>query len=126
MQQPRRSYSQAVQTPELLDDMAKLIGEVWVERESHSVGAGPGSVSFQTEREQMFTASDIRTLESGYAFLFYRNLAPILAKCDPFSEHPDFDTFLADARSLTADAMKQSQFAVMMDAHRTQNAADQR
>ncbi|MFV0435015.1 MAG: type IV secretory system conjugative DNA transfer family protein [Leucobacter sp.] len=111
--------------PRALDDMAKLIGDVWVERESYSVGSGPHSVNYApVERQQLFTASELRTLASGYAFVFYRNLKPILASCTPFFDHPEIESFMADSQALTGSAREVSEFATMMDAYRGQRAEE--
>lgn len=103
--------------PKTLDEMADLIGQTWVERESQSLGDGTASRSLSAERQHIFTGSQIRTLKKGYVFLFYRNLEPVVAKCEPFSKHPDFKLMMSDAAAVSADARERSEFAAVMDAH---------
>lgn len=87
--------------PKALDDMSKLIGETWVERESHSMSyGGPAHMQLSEEKRAIFDSSEIRTLEKGMAFVFYRNLPPVLPKCRPFHEHPAFEACQQDSKNL--------------------------
>lgn len=79
-----------------LQDMEKLIGEVWVERQSQSFNDQGISISSSEQKESIFTASEIREMEKGYCLLFYGNAKPIIAKMYPFSEHPDYKEALAN------------------------------
>jgi type IV secretory pathway TraG/TraD family ATPase VirD4 len=98
-----------------LEDMSKLIGETWVERESHSLGwSGPASVQLSAEKRSIFEASEIRTLENGLAFLFYRNLKPVLPRCSGFDQHPRFAECQADAAALGQLSAEASPYAGLL------------
>lgn len=109
--------------PRALDDMSKLIGEIWVERESHQLGGGPGSVQLSAEKRSIFDASEIRTLESGFAYLFYRNLRPLLPKCRPFSEHPRYAACVRDAKALEQRTQQASPYAAQLEAYAEKHRA---
>lgn len=109
--------------PRALQDMSNLIGESWVERESHSIGGGPGSVQVSAEKRSIFDTSEIRTLESGYAFLFYRNLRPVLPKCRPFSDRSNYPACQEDAANLEKLSQQASPYAAQIQEFRNKNYA---
>lgn len=94
-----------------LDEVSNLIGDVWFERASHTVGSGEPSAQYSAEARAAFTRKDIRELEQTHAFLFYRNLAPIVVKTRPFNEHPRFAACIADAGALDKSFRESSAFA---------------
>lgn len=102
-----------------LQALSRLIGELWVSRESHSYSQGPASVSVSEERRAVLEASDIREMPAGYSLLFYRNLKPVIALMTPFNEHPDFAGCAEDAAQLGAQLQATSPFAAQLTAHRT-------
>lgn len=87
--------------PRALEDMSKLIGDTLVEREAHSKTLnGPAQMQLSEEKRAIFDGSEIRTLEKGMAFVFYRNLPPLVPKTRPFHEHPRFAECQKDAKNL--------------------------
>lgn len=96
-----------------LRGMSQLVGELWVKREQHTWGAGPGSVSVGEEKRAVLEASEIREMEAGYALLFYRNLKPVIPKMSGFDKNPSYARCQVDADRLTAHMRKQSPFAAV-------------
>ena len=97
--------------PRALEDMSKLIGETWVERESHSMALnGPAHMQLSEEKRAIFEGNEIRTLEKGMAFVFYRNLPPLLPKTRPFHEHPRFKECLQDSKNLEQHLRETSEY----------------
>lgn len=109
-------------SPKDLDEFSKLIGELWVSRQSHSWGAGPASVQVSEERRAILEGADIRTMKTGYALMFYRHLKPLIPKLTPFTEHPEYRKCQADADELAATMRGQSPFAAAIANHREQHA----
>lgn len=97
--------------PKALSEVSDLIGEVWFERESHSIGSGDPSASYSTESRAAFTQKDIRQLGQKYAFLFYRNLPPVVVETMPFNENPRFNECMADAAALDTRFQGNSRYA---------------
>lgn len=109
-------------SPKDLDEFSKLVGELWVTRESRSWGAGPSSVQVSEERRAILEGADIRTMRTGYALMFYRHLKPLIPKLTPFSEHAEFARCQADADELASKMRKQSPFAQAISEHQGQRA----
>lgn len=103
--------------PKTLQEMSDLIGKTWVEAESNTLGGVTGTATLSAEKREIFEASEIRTLETGSAFVFYRNLPPALPACPGFDTHPDFAKFQADAEMITVESRERSEFAGALDAH---------
>ncbi|WP_053353949.1 TraM recognition domain-containing protein [Leucobacter musarum] len=100
-----------------LDEVSGLIGDVWVERQSHTVGAGDPSAQYSTEQRAAFSKKDIREMDGNYAFVFYRSLAPVVARTSPFTEHPQYDECMRDAANIDAAFRKTSRYAEQVTAH---------
>ncbi|WP_336653497.1 MULTISPECIES: type IV secretory system conjugative DNA transfer family protein [unclassified Leucobacter] len=100
-----------------LEEMANLIGQTWVERESNSLSEGGTSAQFSEDKQHIFEASEIRQLKSGYAFVFYRNLPPIVAWCKGFDAEPEFKQCMDDSALVTAEARGNTEFAAALDEH---------
>lgn len=110
--------------PKALEDMAKLIGETWVERETQSMSFnGPAQSSVGAEKRTIFSMEEIRTLEVGFAFLFYRNLKAVVTKSHPFSEHAKFDECVADSKQLAQQSQQGSPYAAQLKAHQERHLA---
>lgn len=97
--------------PSALGEISDLIGEVWFERQSDSVGSGDPSSQYSEELRAAFTKKDIRTLDQEYAFLFYRNLELVIVKTMPFNEHPRFEECMNDAAAVDHFFRETSRYA---------------
>lgn len=94
-----------------LRGMSQLVGELWVKREQHTWGVGPGSVSVGEEKRAVLEANEIREMEAGYALLFYRNLKPVIPKMRGFDENPAYGRCQIDAERLAVQMRERSPFA---------------
>lgn len=103
--------------PDKLREMSDLIGKTWVERESHSLSESGTSVQFSEEQQNIFESSEIARLKHGYAFVFYRNLPPIVAWCKGFDAEPEFSQYMEDSNLVTSEAREGTEFASVLDAH---------
>ena len=96
---------------EELARLSRLIGELWVKRESHSWGGGPASIQVSEEKRLVLEPQEIREMEGGYGLLFYRNLKPLVPKLQPFTRNPAYDRCKADAQVVATQLREQSPFA---------------
>ncbi|MDA3146510.1 type IV secretory system conjugative DNA transfer family protein [Leucobacter sp. UCMA 4100] len=94
-----------------LRDMEQLIGDMWVQRDSHSWGKGQNSVSVSREKQAILTGKQIRELENRYCLLFYKNLPAVIPEMRPFNEHRRFKDCQANASRLSQQIAATSQFA---------------
>ena len=94
-----------------LQSLSNLIGEMQIERESHTLGQGPASVQVSSERKAIITPKQIREMQKGHALIFYRPLKPVIAKLSPFNENPAFGRCVADQKALNAEVREHSTFA---------------
>lgn len=91
--------------------MSSLLGEKWVNREQHSFGHGPASVSVSEEKRAVLEASEIREMDAGYAIMFYRNLKAVIPKLNPFAKNPAYAACKRDAEQLSQQMQQASPFA---------------
>lgn len=97
--------------------MSSLLGEKWVNREQHSFGHGPASISVSEEKRSVLEANEIREMEAGYAIMFYRNLKAIIPKLNPFKQNPAYPACKADAANLSKQLQDASPFAAYLAEH---------
>lgn len=103
--------------PKALDEVSGLIGDVWVERQSQSLGSGDPSVQYSLEQRAAFSKKDIREMGLDYAFVFYRNLPPVVIHTRPFNEHPKFAECMDDAGMIDAAFRETSRYAGLLTQH---------
>ncbi|WP_217132352.1 type IV secretory system conjugative DNA transfer family protein [Leucobacter chinensis] len=94
-----------------LRDVEQLIGELWVQRDSHSWGQGHNSVSVSREKQAILTGKEIRELKNKYCLLFYKNLPAVIPEMRPFNKHPRYKSCEASAARLSKQVASTSQFA---------------
>lgn len=99
-----------------LQGVSSLIGDRFVERESQTLGSGPGSVQISSQREAVIQASEIREMAKGYCLLFYRHLKPIVPQLVPFGDNPEYPACSADEKALSKASRAQSPFAAALAA----------
>lgn len=100
---------------EELRSLSNLIGELWIERLSHSFGGGSGSTSVSEERRAILEPVEIREMEIGYGLLFYRNLKPVIMKMTPFHKHAHYAGCEKDSLALSEQMRIASPFAAQID-----------
>lgn len=93
-----------------LAKLSRLIGDLWIARESHTWGGGPGSIQVSEEKRAILEPKEIREMEGGYGLLFYRNLKPVIAKLTPFDENPAYSRCKADSKRMSEQMRKRSPF----------------
>ncbi len=94
-----------------LRKLSSLIGELWVQKESHSWGGGPASIQVSEEKRNVLEPNEIREMSGGYGLLFYRNLKPVIAKLTPFTENAAYSRCKADMGTMSAQVREASPFA---------------
>lgn len=97
-----------------LGEISELIGESWYESESHTLGSDNPTAQLSMVSRAIFTKEEVRTLDLDYAFMFYRNLSPIVARTRPFSDHPRYAECMADADDVDGQFRTNSPYAAMI------------
>lgn len=97
-----------------LGEVSDLIGSAWFERESHTLGTDTPSAQLSTESRAIFTKEEVRTMDLDYAFVFYRNLRPIVVGTRPFTDHARYDECMADAEFADGEFRKNSRYGELL------------
>ncbi|MEV8339458.1 MULTISPECIES: TraM recognition domain-containing protein [Leucobacter] len=100
-----------------LEEISNLIGDVWVERQSQTLGSGDPSAQYSTEQRAAFSKKEIREMDLDYAFVFYRNLSPVVIRTKPFTEHPRFAECMKDAEQVDASFRETSRYTEQIAEH---------
>lgn len=101
-----------------LASLSRLIGELWVHRQSHSWGQGPASIQVSEEKRAILEPSELREMEAGYGLLFYRNLKPVIPKLRPFTENAAYARCEKDQQTLSRQMQASSPYSARLEAAR--------